>query len=243
MIHLENKSCFLLGKNRFNDKNPFIATDKVNHWLKAEDVLAVVSYNLVFALNKKACIELFKLQEKTLNLYEIPDYCVDANMAMLNDDFLEILDNLFDNGCFFDENIHKPILWFMSEGVHFTAKHLKPQEHLLGTLIYLNRDSGSLLFSMKFEEKYEGDIMGFVLGDYAFALNCYGSCELFGINKDKDFPLRPIAEGENASAYKVIKTPEFAKMVQILSKHCVVDNSVYIPALKWKTNNSDRIIY
>ncbi len=243
MLHLENKSCFLLGKNRFNDKNPFIATDKVNHWLKAEDALAVVSYNLVFALSKKACIELFKLQEKTLNLYDIPDYCFDADAARIGGDFLKIINNLYENDCYFDENVNKPILWLMNEGVRFTAKALKPQEHLLGTLIYLNRKDDTLSFSMVFEEKRKGDIMGFVLNDYAFALNSFGSCELFEKARSKDFPLRRIVEGENALAQRVVKTPEFAKMVQILSKSCLIDGSVNIPALKWKTDNSDRIIY
>ena len=243
MLHLENKSCFLLGKNRFNDKNPFIAAEKVNHWLKAEDALAIVSYNLVFALNKKAGMELFELQEKTLNLYDIPDYCIDAGKANINKDFVKIVDNLYENDCYFDENLNKPILWFMSEGVRFTARCLKPQEYLLGTLIYINRDAGNLSFSMKFEEDRKGDIIGFVLKDYAFALNPFGSCELFDKTKSKDFPLRRIAEGENELAHRVLKTPEYAKMVQILSKSCLVDASVYIPALKWKNDNSDKIIY
>ena len=61
MIHFTNKSCFLIGRNRKTPQPLLVASDKVSFGLKAEDVLAIVSYNLVFALNAQAANELKKI--------------------------------------------------------------------------------------------------------------------------------------------------------------------------------------
>lgn len=74
MIHFANKSCFLIGRNRKAPQPLIVASDKIGFGLKAEDVLAIVSYNLVFAINQQAADELKEIADKSLYLYELPDY-------------------------------------------------------------------------------------------------------------------------------------------------------------------------
>lgn len=244
MIHFTNKSCFLIGRNRKTPQPLLVASDKVGFGLKAEDVLAIVSYNLVFALNAQAANELKKIADKSLCLYDLPDYCFEADFAACDNDFRRKADMLCQNGCKVDEKqLHQPVLWFLAEPVWFYNQNEKPKDYLLAALIYLNRDSFTLKYSMNFDEARVHDIIGFVLDDFVFSLNTVANCMFFEMVRNEKCLFRATKDGEYGVGRKVTQTPEFSKLINILQNYCVIDNSVYLPFLRWKTDNSEKLIF
>lgn len=244
MIHFANKSCFLIGRNRKAPQPLIVASDKIGFGLKAEDVLAIVSYNLVFAINQQAADELKEIADKSLYLYELPDYFFEADFAAYDKDFRRKTEMLCQNGCKVDEKqLQNPVLWLLSEPVWFYNCYEKPKDYLLATLIYLNRDDNTLKYSMHFDEERIQDIIGFVLDDFVFSLNTVANCMFFEMVRDKKCLFRASKDGEYGVGCTVTQTPEFSKLINILQNYCVIDNSVYLPFLRWKTDNSEKLIF
>lgn len=87
------------------------------------------------------------------------------------------------------------------------------------------------------------DKVGFGLDDFVFSLNTAANCMLFEMVQNEKCLFRATKDGEYGVGRKVTQTPGFSELINILQNYCVIDNSVYLPFLRWKTDNSKKLIF